>query len=90
MGWNTVAFRAGQPLPENVRADGDAFYFVHSYHVAGAPPEIVWCETDYGARFASGIRRGNCYATQFHPEKSQSKGLAVYRHFLRTVASTAR
>jgi glutamine amidotransferase len=90
MGWNTVSFRATQPLPENVRLDGDAFYFVHSYHVADAPPEIVWCETDYGVRFASGIRRGNCFATQFHPEKSQSKGLAIYRHFLRTAVSTTR
>jgi glutamine amidotransferase len=87
MGWNTVGFRAVQPLPDGIRVTGDAFYFVHSYHVAGAAPEIIWCETDYGIRFTSGIRHGNCYATQFHPEKSQSKGLAIYSHFLRTAAA---
>ncbi|MDR3229573.1 MAG: imidazole glycerol phosphate synthase subunit HisH [Puniceicoccales bacterium] len=87
MGWNTAAFLPGHPRPDGVSPDGDAFYFVHSYHAAGVAPEHVWCETEYGLRFASGIRRGNCYATQFHPEKSQAKGLLLYSHFLRTAAA---
>jgi glutamine amidotransferase len=87
MGWNTVAFRPGAPLTEGIRQEGDAFYFVHSYYLADVPEDLVWCETDYGLRFASGIRRGNCYATQFHPEKSQSKGLQLYKNFLRSAAA---
>jgi glutamine amidotransferase len=42
----------------------------------------VGCETDYAGRFISGIRRGRVLATQFHPEKSQVKGLQLYRNFL--------
>ena len=44
--------------------------------------DLILFETDYGGRFVSGIRRGKCYATQFHPEKSQAKGLQLYRNFL--------
>lgn len=87
MGWNTVAFRSGAPLTTGLRTSGDAFYFVHSYYLADVPDAFVWCETDYGLRFASGIRRGNCYATQFHPEKSQSKGLRLYKNFLQSVGT---
>jgi glutamine amidotransferase len=82
MGWNTVAFRPGAPLLEGIRPEGEAFYFVHSYHLADVPDELVWCETDYTHRFVSGIRRGCCFATQFHPEKSQAAGLRLYRNFL--------
>ncbi|MDR0536012.1 MAG: imidazole glycerol phosphate synthase subunit HisH [Puniceicoccales bacterium] len=87
MGWNTVDFRAGAPLAQGLRASGEAFYFVHSYHLAEVPPGLVWCETEYGFRFASGIWRGNCFATQYHPEKSQSKGLQLYRNFLTHAAA---
>lgn len=82
MGWNTAAFRPGAPLLEGVRADGEAFYFVHSYHLADVPEALVWCETDYTHRFVSGIRSGPCFATQFHPEKSQEAGLRLYQNFL--------
>jgi imidazole glycerol-phosphate synthase subunit HisH len=39
-------------------------------------------ETEFGSRFTSAIARDNIFATQFHPEKSASQGLALYRNFL--------
>jgi glutamine amidotransferase len=87
MGWNTVSFRPDAPLLDGIRQDDDAFYFVHSYYLASVPSALVWCETEYGLRFASGIRKGHCFATQFHPEKSQSKGLQLYRNFLALAAA---
>jgi len=39
-------------------------------------------ETDYGGPFASAVARGNLFATQFHPEKSATQGLRLYRNFL--------
>lgn len=84
MGWNTVDFRdPGSPLLEGVAARGELFYFVHSYHVVPADPELVFGTCDYGGSFVAAIRRGRCYAAQFHPEKSQVKGLQLYRNFVR-------
>ena len=83
MGWNEVQFR-----PENTShlkrnlSSGDQFYFVHSYRVVPEDEAIVLSYTDFGGYFVSSISLGNCHATQFHPEKSQAKGLQIYRNFL--------
>ena len=86
MGWNTVSFNR-EPAGEGIRSEGDAFYFVHSYHVVTEDKNLIWGETTYGYPFVSAIRKGNCFATQFHPEKSQAKGLQMYANFLQYVAS---
>lgn len=86
MGWNQVANQQGlNPVFAGLE-DGDFFYFVHSYYADTPDRELVWLETDYGHPFVSGIARGNCYATQFHPEKSQAKGLHLYRNFVNLAA----
>ena len=82
MGWNEAIFKAESPLTAGLNAQGEPFYFVHSYRVVQTDPALVWCETDYAGRFVSGVRRGRVLATQFHPEKSQVKGLQLYRNFL--------
>jgi imidazoleglycerol phosphate synthase glutamine amidotransferase subunit HisH len=74
-------------IPSNQQSSPDSFYFVHSYHAQTPDRSLVWGETDYGYPFVSAIRRGNCFATQFHPEKSQAKGLQLYRNFLDTAAA---
>lgn len=85
MGWNAVSFEAGAPLTDGLCSGHDQFYFVHSYHVAPSDPSLTLFETDYDGKFVSGICSGKCIATQFHPEKSQAKGLQLYRNFLRTL-----
>jgi glutamine amidotransferase len=86
MGWNTVRFvQAGSPLAAGLKSDGEAFYFVHSYYCVPADPALVLGECDYGGAFTAAIGRGRCFATQFHPEKSQAKGLEVYRNFAAVV-----
>ena len=82
MGWNTVALRKkGCPLFEGISKEA-YFYFVHSYY--GAPRDKSWIltETDYGGRFCSSIWKNNIFATQFHPEKSQSQGLRMIKNFI--------
>ncbi len=82
MGWNAVRFRPGFGLVEELSADTEAFYFVHSYYVDPVEKDLLWCEADYGGWFCAGISKGNCFASQFHPEKSQRGGLQLYRNFL--------
>ena len=82
MGWNTVRFlQPNSPLARDLAVDGESFYFVHSFHCVPANPALVLAECDYGGVFCAAIARGRCFATQFHPEKSQAKGLQVYRNF---------
>ena len=84
MGWSaitrTAQGRAHQAL-QGVE-DGAQAYFVHSYHfeVAAAAELLATC--DYGGAYAAIVGRDTILGTQFHPEKSQSVGLAFLRHFL--------
>lgn len=81
IGWSPVSFRSGSKLGEGLHP-GDRVYFVHSLYTVCENPEHVAAETTYGVEFASSVRRGNVFGTQFHPEKSGDVGLQVLRNFL--------
>jgi glutamine amidotransferase len=82
MGWNTVHFvQPGSALQEGLNEEGESFYFVHSFHCVPGDRSVVLAECEYGAPFVAAIGRGRTFATQFHPEKSQAKGLQIYRNF---------
>jgi glutamine amidotransferase len=80
MGWNQLAIRRPAPILRGLDEDTYA-YFVHSYYVVPADQNVIATETDYGGPFCSMIWRDNVFATQFHPEKSQSDGLKILRNF---------
>ena len=85
MGWNQVNFMSHGATVHPVWGEipnSSYFYFVHSFYAKPHNSADVAGETDYGASFASAIARDNLFATQFHPEKSASQGLALYRNFL--------
>lgn len=83
MGWNTVRFlQPKSPLVSGLAGDGESFYFVHSFHCVPKDPSLVLGECDYGGAFTAAIGRGRVFATQFHPEKSQARGLKLYRNFV--------
>lgn len=87
MGWNTVSFRQpNSALAAGLLKEGEAFYFVHSFHCVPTDRDLILAECDYGGPFVAAIGRGRCFATQFHPEKSQAKGLAIYRNFAQIVS----
>ncbi|MEQ1843723.1 MAG: imidazole glycerol phosphate synthase subunit HisH, partial [Verrucomicrobiales bacterium] len=77
MGWNQILpTDAHDPLWTGLEPHPHV-YFVHSYYPRPADSADVACWTSYGVDFASGIRRGQVVATQFHPEKSQDTGLRL-------------
>lgn len=80
MGWNQVHFRK-RPAIFNGIEEGAHFYFVHSYYVVPRDESVIATETDYPQPFCSSIARGNLFATQFHPEKSQANGLRLLKNF---------
>ena len=80
MGWNQVRYTRKPPILDGID-DETHFYFVHSYYVAPMDDAVTSGVTDYGGDFCSMIWRDNLFATQFHPEKSQSAGLRVLKNF---------
>jgi len=85
IGWNRLDhIRTGCPLFRGV-PEGSYVYFVHSFFPEPADLSIVASRTTYGQEFASSIWRDNVFATQFHPEKSQSVGLRLLSNFVELV-----
>lgn len=82
MGWNQVHQECEHPLWAGIAQD-ERFYFVHSYYVQPAAPQLTAASTEYGIRFTTAVARDNVFAVQFHPEKSQHAGLTLYANFLR-------
>lgn len=85
MGWNTLALRRSHPVLDGIPTGeaGKHAYFVHSYHLKAADPDVVVAETDYGGPVTAIVARDTMVGTQFHPEKSQKLGLALIANFLR-------
>jgi imidazole glycerol-phosphate synthase subunit HisH len=80
IGWNQLHLKRSDPLLEGI-SNGSFFYFVHSYIAEPADSTDILATTDYGLEFTAIARRGNVWATQFHPEKSQEAGLRILRNF---------
>jgi glutamine amidotransferase len=85
IGWNRLKIR--RPVAELAGLEPDPYvYFVHSYYVVPADPEITVATTEYGVEFAAAIAHENVFACQFHPEKSQAVGLKILESFAARVA----
>ena len=60
------------------------FYFDHSYHYC-CDPQYVSASCDYGVSVVAAIQRENIFGVQFHPEKSQTSGLKLFRGFFEAI-----
>ncbi|HUU50191.1 MAG TPA: imidazole glycerol phosphate synthase subunit HisH [Nitrospinota bacterium] len=80
MGWNNIKFKKNSPFFKGL-PDNSFVYFVHSYHPIPEDKDIIATTTKYGIEFTSSVYKDNIFATQFHPEKSQTTGLNILRNF---------
>jgi glutamine amidotransferase len=81
MGWNTLKLTSPKcPLFADLPTD-PAVYFVHSYFPMPADPKCIAATADYPDPFTAAIWRDNVFATQFHPEKSQTIGMQMLKNF---------
>lgn len=81
MGWERVKFKSS-PLTEGLD-DKQRYYFVHSYHAICEKEDTVIMTCRYGNDFVAGVRNGNIYGVQFHPEKSHKYGMKILENFAR-------
>lgn len=87
MQWNQLSLtKADDPMFVGLGAH-PWVYFVHSLHGVPADPSVVAATCDYGGAVNAAFRKGNVFATQFHPEKSGRDGLALLRNFVAHVAA---
>ena len=80
IGWSPV-HRVGPPEPVFGPLDGQYVYFAHSFAAPADAPGVALLAT-HGRPYCAALARGNLYATQFHPEKSQRVGLALLERFV--------
>lgn len=84
MGWNTLEAHTPHALFKDIPLGpkGLHAYFVHSYAMYCARDVDCLATTDHGGPITAAIGRDNLAGTQFHPEKSQTLGLAFIGNFL--------
>lgn len=81
IGFNHVHSPSESILFRSIASPSD-FYFVHSFRLL--PQDIGGRQSicRYGIDFMAAYENENIFATQFHPEKSQTNGLILLRNFL--------
>jgi glutamine amidotransferase len=87
IGWNAVHRVGDHPWLRDV-ADGDHFYFVHSY-AAETTEDVVLGTVDYGGPRLAIVGGDGLLGVQFHPEKSGANGLRLLRAFATADARVA-
>jgi glutamine amidotransferase len=80
VGWNDCEIKKNNNLFKGINNNSD-FYFTHSYIVKNYEEKDIIAFTRYGTRFPSAAKKNNIYGVQFHPEKSQDKGLLILKNF---------
>ncbi len=81
MGWNNISIEKPHPVLDSL--DSCHMYFVHSYIAKVKSSNNILASCDYGDKFCAAAGRDNIIAVQFHPEKSQKKGLKLIENFIK-------
>ena len=81
VGWNDCEIiKEKTDLFKGINDNSD-FYFTHSYILKKYEEKDIIAFTKYGTKFPSAAKKNNIYGVQFHPEKSQDKGLLILKNF---------
>ncbi len=83
MCWNLVKFKQENKILLDGLKKEEFFYFVHSYYPKPKQKEIIFGTTKYSVEFCSMIVKENIVATQFHLEKSGTKGLKLLKNIIK-------
>jgi glutamine amidotransferase len=88
VGWNTISPFIKKPL--FIKADENShFYFDHSYHFIPEDSSHLTAIVNYGGQITAAVQSENIFGVQFHPEKSQSNGLKLFRSFMNSFSQYA-
>ena len=86
IGWNEINILKDSKIFKDID-NSSHMYFVHSYEFIPNDKSVIVATTDYSSNIVCAVEKENIFGTQFHPEKSQVKGLQLYSNFLKTLTS---
>lgn len=81
MGWNTVAPSSGVSRLLPPTGEEPSYYFCHKYTVENLAGADSTASFHYEHDGVAIFEKGNIFGVQFHPEKSQDAGQALFRRF---------
>lgn len=85
VGWSELLIKRRSPLFDRVESEPH-YYFDHSYHFV-CEKEFVSSTCFHGIELIASVQKDNVFGVQFHPEKSQTNGLKLFRSFFNYVES---
>ncbi|NCI49079.1 imidazole glycerol phosphate synthase subunit HisH [Sediminibacterium roseum] len=82
VGWNDVMNNEEKLFGLNQQNAN--FYFDHSFYF-DCEEKYVAAYCDYGIKVTAAVKKENIFGVQFHPEKSQTNGLKLFRSFFNSI-----
>ena len=82
IGWNEIEFQKDSKIFKDIK-NKSHMYFVHSYEFIPEDKSVISATTDYSSKIVCAVERENLFGTQFHPEKSDKKGLKIIENFIK-------
>ena len=90
MQWNLLSLALPEdPMFAGLPVEQAWVYFVHSLHAVPDDRSAIAATCTYGGVVNAAFRQGNVFATQFHPEKSSTWGLALLANFVHIAAEAS-
>ncbi|MAO18209.1 imidazole glycerol phosphate synthase subunit HisH [Muricauda ruestringensis] len=80
LGWNSIEPVKRHPIFDNIGFE-EGFYFLHTYYFSCSSKDDILATTEYGLEFSSAVNHENIFGMQFHPEKSHSNGIQLFKNF---------
>jgi len=80
MGWNEIQVKSEHSILNLIDKE-KGFYFLHSFYFQCNDKNDVLAEAYYGDIFHCAINKKNIFGFQFHPEKSHSNGIKLFKNF---------
>ena len=82
IGWNEINIQKESKIFKDIE-NKSHMYFVHSYEFVPQDNSVISATTDYSSKIVCAVEKDNLFGTQFHPEKSDKKGLKIIDNFLK-------
>lgn len=80
MGWNEIQPKNEHSIFTSIDIE-KGFYFLHSYYFECHDDKDILASTYYGDIFHCAVNKDNIFGFQFHPEKSHSNGINLFKNF---------